>query len=336
MTPISDGHTDVADLGATARLARHIHYEIVPMTSIEQAISDLPERALVSVTCSPTAGIEVTQRHTERLAADGFTVPPHIAARLVRDADHARELADWARSLALGEVFVIAGDAPTPLGPYEGALGFMRDFLSAGPGVARLGIAGYPDGHALIDDALMASQLAAKQALLDECGVDGWVSTQMCFDPDAIVSWVDTMRAAGLHLPVRLGVPGVVDRTRLVKVGVRTGVGASLRFLTKNASAVAHLVAPGGYDPVEIIDEVSPHAARLDIESLHAFTFNAVADTVDWHRRITADHRAAGSPPTTAPPERPTVYGRPSPRLSVCGGTPRADGENRRTTTNSR
>jgi len=78
-----------------------------------------------------------------------------------------------------------------------------------------------------------------------------------------------------------------------MKIGVRTGVGASLRFLAKNASAVAQLVGPGGYDPADIVDAISPHAERLGIESLHSFTFNAVADTVAWRERITGAHGAA-------------------------------------------
>ena len=77
---------------------------------------------------------------------------------------------------------MIAGDATEPAGPYEGALPFIRDLLDADPGVARVGFAGYPDGHAFIDAAELAEQLHAKQALLADAGVDGWISTQMCFD----------------------------------------------------------------------------------------------------------------------------------------------------------
>jgi methylenetetrahydrofolate reductase (NADPH) len=293
LTSISNGPDGAVDPAASARLAQDIAFEIVPMKSIERAIGELPPGAHVSVTCSPTGGIELTQQHAERLVADGFAVTPHIAARLVQSRRHAAELAAWARSHRLVEVFVIAGDAPEPAGPYDGALAFLHDFMAAAPGVERIGISGYPDGHALIDASAITDALHAKQALLDETGVDGWVSTQMCFDRDAIVSWLERERSAGLHLPVRLGVPGVVDRTRLMKVGVRTGVGASLRFLTKNAATVAQLVAPGGYDPAEIVGAISADAERLGIESLHSFTFNAVADTVDWHARITGGHRAA-------------------------------------------
>lgn len=270
-----------------AALVADLHYEIVPMASIEQAIDDLPPNANVSVTCSPVKGIPATVEYTERLVRDGFRVVPHLAARMVESPEQAVELAHWARELGLDEVYVIAGDAPDPNGPYEGALAFMRDFLEADPGVDRLGYAGYPDGHAIIDQQVIDAQLLAKQEVLAQAGVGGWVSTQMCFDEGRIRQWLQTQRARGLALPIRLGVPGVVDRARLMKMGTRLGVGASLRYLSKNTSTVMHMLAPGGFDPTDLVVAFADDADALGIEALHSFTFNAVADTRAWQEQLT-------------------------------------------------
>lgn len=267
-------------------LVEQLQYELVPMASIEQAIDDLPAAAHVSVTCSPAKGIAATQEFTDRITALGHTVVPHFAARLVAGPEEAAELAAWVRDRGLAEVFVIAGDAPEPAGPYEGAIDFIRDFLAAEPGLERLGITGYPDGHALIDGEEVSRHLHAKQSVLAEFGVGGWVSTQMCFDETTIRSWLERERAAGLTLPVRLGVPGVVDRTRLMSMGTRLGIGASMRYLAKNRSTVMHLMAPSGFDPTEMVVEFAADADRLGIEALHAFTFNAVADTRAWQEAI--------------------------------------------------
>jgi methylenetetrahydrofolate reductase (NADPH) len=266
-----------------------MHFEIVPMKSVDAAIAALPPQANVSVTCSPTAGIPETRRLTELLVGTGHHVTPHVAARLVTGPGEAAGLAAWTRSIGIDEVFVIAGDAPTPAGPYDGALGFLRDFVAAGPGVTRIGITGYPDGHALIDSATLTEQLHAKQRLLDDAGLSGWVSTQMCFDAEAIRSWLEQERRAGLHLPIRLGVPGVVDRARLLRMGTRLGIGTSLRFLSKNTATIGRLVAPGGYDPSRLVGALAPDAARLGIDALHSFTFNAVDATFDWQQRLLAD-----------------------------------------------
>jgi methylenetetrahydrofolate reductase (NADPH) len=287
--------TDVVDVVEAAEpamrtamrdLVEHLHFEIVPMTSIEEAIDALPAGSRVSITCSPAKGIAPTLEYVERLIALGHRPIPHIAARLVEGPDQAHDLARWAREHQLSEVFVVAGDAPEPTGAYEGALPFIRDFLAAEPGVERVGITGYPDGHALIDTSELDSQLLAKQAVLHEFGVGGWISTQMCFDDDMIRTWIREQRAAGVTLPIRLGVPGVVDRTRLMKMGTRLGIGASLRFLAKNRSTVMQLMAPGGFDPTELVVAFADDAEELGIEALHAFTFNAVADTRAWQEAI--------------------------------------------------
>ena len=285
---LDDTTPALAEPGAMSDLVANLHYEIVPMKTIEQAIEDLPPGADVSVTCSPARGIVATQGYTDRLLSLGHRPVPHLAARLVEGPQHAAQLAAWLRAHEIPEVFVIAGDAPEPTGPYEGALPFMRDLLAADPGVRRLGFTGYPDGHTLIDEGELDAQLHAKQALVQEAGLHGWISTQMCFDDRKIRSWIETQREAGIRLPIRLGVPGVVDRTRLMNMGTRLGIGASIRYLSKNRSTVMHLMAPGGFDPTDMVVAFADDADRLGIEALHSFTFNAVADTRTWQETIIA------------------------------------------------
>jgi methylenetetrahydrofolate reductase (NADPH) len=286
--PFGSSQRDTESSPAMRELARNLHFELVPMKSIEDAMAALPPKADVSLTCSPVKGIIATQEYTERLLALGHRPTPHIAARLVESPVHAKQIASWLREQHLSEVFVIAGDATEPAGPYEGSLPFMRDLLDADPGVKRVGFAGYPDGHAFIDAAELVEQVHAKQSLLAEAGVDGWISTQMCFDADRIREWLTGQRAAGLNLPIRLGIPGVVDRTRLMTMGARLGVGTSLRFLSKNRSTVMKLMAPGGYDPTDLVVALADDATALGIEALHSFTFNAVADTRKWQEAMIA------------------------------------------------
>ena len=273
---------------AMGRLVSNLHFELVPMKSIDQAIADLPPNALVSVTCSPVKGIAATQEITLRLLELGHRPTPHFAARLVESEVQAKQLAGWLREHAVEEVFVIAGDAAEPVGPYEGSAPFVRDLLSGDPGVARVGFAGYPDGHAFLEPSVVAEQLVARHDLLAEAGVDGWISTQMCFDDDRIRHWIEEQRAAGISVPIRLGIPGVVDRARLMTMGTRLGIGTSLRYLSKNRSTVMKLMAPGGYDPTDLVVAFADDAERLGIEALHSFTFNAVADTRAWQEAIIA------------------------------------------------
>ncbi len=267
------------------KLVRNMRYELVPLKSLDQAIADLPNGAPVSVTCSPAKGIATTQDLCEKLIAKGHNVVPHFAARLVEGPEHATKLAAWVRKHGIREVFIIGGDAEVP--PYyQFALPFMRDFLGADPGVETIGFGSYPDGHATISNEELHSALIEKEALLKRFGINGVTSTQMCFDAPLILKWLKSLRAAGFTTPVNLGLPGVVDRTRLMSVGLRTGVGQSLRYLKKNKASLTLMFAPGGYDPTKLLADLAPHVEELGIVGIHSFTFNSTADTASWQRAI--------------------------------------------------
>jgi hypothetical protein len=51
---------------------------------------------------------------------------------------------------------------------------------------------------------------------------------------------------------------------------------------------VMQLMAPGGYDPTDMVVAFADEAKTLGIEALHSFTFNAVADTRKWQEAIIA------------------------------------------------
>jgi hypothetical protein len=66
-----------------------------------------------------------------------------------------------------------------------------------------------------------------------------------------------------------------------------------MRYLSKNRSTVMHLMAPGGYDPTDLVAAFADDAEELGIEALHSFTFNSVADTRAWQEAIVTGHGAS-------------------------------------------
>lgn len=266
-------------------LVTEARYEVVPMKNVDGQIEHLPAGASVSVTCSPAKSIEATLELAERITARGHLAVPHFAARMVEDRDHVKRLAAYCSDHGLREVFLVAGDAPTPHGPYDGVVAFLRDFLDCDHGVTRIGVAAYPDGHALIDPAVVHEALHTKQAMLTEAGIDGYASTQMCFDLRKWKQWAAAERAAGFTLPLHLGVPGVIDRGKLLTMGARLGIGSSMRFVKKNSGALLRLFSPSGYDPNKMITPLSKVAGELGIEGIHLFTFNNVEATVAWQHK---------------------------------------------------
>ena len=241
---------------ARTELLRNVRWELVPLKSIEPAIASLPPGSSVSVSCSPTKGIDATLDIVGRLLDEGHDAVPHLAARMVEGPEHLARITAWCQRHRPRELFVIAGDSEQPLGPFDDSTLLLRELLDR-RAATGYGIAGYPDGHPLIPSAAQREALQAKQTLFHQAGVTGSISTQMCFDTARVNEWINTIRAQGIELPVRFGLPGVVDRAKLLTLGTRLGIGASLRFLRKNRAAVGHLVGPGGYDPTSLVDGVA-------------------------------------------------------------------------------
>lgn len=269
-------------------LTDKLTFEVVPLKSLAGAIEALPAGAEVSVTCSPSKGIEETQRLTAELQEQGFAAIPHFSARMVRDSAHTAELAGWCRELGLNKVFIVGGDAEEP-GDYAGAVEFLRDFLAADHGLTTIGVTAYPDGHAFLNDEKLRWALHEKQRLLAEAGVDGYCSTQMCFDPDTIAKWLRTEREHGLTLPVHLGISGVVDKSKLLTMGARLGIGDSLAYLRKNVGAIVKMMTTVNYDPNDLLLPLSADMVDLGVEGMHVFTFNQVAATNEWREKTIAN-----------------------------------------------
>jgi len=275
----------------SAALIAGMAFELVPIGAVAAAADALPAAAHVTVTCSPTRGIEPTQQLCDELRRRGHRPVPHLAARTVTERRQVAAIASWLRTEEQREVFVIAGDAAAASGPYPDALSFLRELLDHDPGLRRIGVAAYPDGHPFIAGTALTTALHAKQELLASAGVAATATTQMCFDPVAVGRWLRQERSNGLTMPVDLGIPGVVDRRRLLSLGVRLGVGTSLRFLRKQRATMTAML--GGYDPSGLVDELVAATTDLGVTGLHSFTFNSVGPTVAWQRSV-IDGAAAG------------------------------------------
>lgn len=266
-------------------LTDELTFELVPLKSLDAAVQALPAGAEVSVTCSPTKGIEETQRLTAELQSQGFVPIPHISARMVRDHTHTVELAEWCRELGLRQIFIVGGDAEVP-GEYPGAVEFLADFLTTNHGIDTIGVTAYPDGHAFLSHETLRWALHEKQRLLAEAGVNGYCSTQMCFDPDAIAKWLRVEREMGLTLPVHLGISGVVDKAKLLTMGARLGIGDSLKYLRKNVGAVVKMMTTISYDPNDLLLPLSSDLLDLGVTGMHVFTFNQVEATNTWRESV--------------------------------------------------
>ncbi|MDQ0596748.1 methylenetetrahydrofolate reductase (NADPH) [Streptomyces canus] len=260
-----------------------VRYEVLPAGATEdKVLAHVPRDVVVTVTASPVKGLEPTLALTERLAAHGHRVVPHVPARLLRDEVHLKEVSDRLRESGVDDVFVPAGDADPPAGAYEGALPVLRALGELGSPFARVGVTGYPESHPLIHDDITI------QSMWDKREHATYVVSNLCFDPRVLGEWIVRLRRRDVTLPVHVGVAGPVQRAKLLAMATKIGVGESTRFLTKHPSWFVRFAAPGGYAPERLLTraEQALTAPSAGVAGLHLFTFNQIAETERWRREL--------------------------------------------------
>lgn len=276
--------TRLADPDVRSTLRRWLEqprYEVLPLRPVVAEIAEaLPTPTTITVTASTSHGLAATIEVAEQVATLGHRVVPHLAARLLRDEVELKEIADRLDRTGIRDVFVIAGDAAAPAGTFEGALGVVEALARIAPEL-EVGVAGYPETHPRISDDVTI------QALWDKREYASYVVSQVCFDSRSVRRWVARLRARGLTLPVLLGVPGPVPTGQLLRVGQRIGVGESLRFLAGQAGML-RVVKPGAFDPLPLLAATAA-PGPAPVSGLHLYTFNAVAVTEQWRRRLLAE-----------------------------------------------
>lgn len=255
-------------------------YEIIPMKGVEQQLAYLPDDAIVTVTSSPTKGIDATLALTTLLRRRHHArVVPHVAARLIHDTVHLKDLLQQLTDLGVEEVFVVAGDAETPFGPFEGTVPLLRAMADIGHSM-RVGITGYPESHAFIPDDTTIRVMHEKEPYSTH------IVSQICYDPAVTARWIAAVRARGTRLPIYIGLPGVVDLAKLLRISARVGIGDSLRYLRKQGGTVAKLV--GGYRPDALVENLAATVADPDmrVAGWHLFTFNEIRRTEAWRQDL--------------------------------------------------
>jgi methylenetetrahydrofolate reductase (NADPH) len=259
-------------------LLEHARYEVLPTASTEDKLLEhVPRDREVTVTASPGKGLEATLALAERLAGHGYVATPHLAARMVSGRSELAEICDRLVASGIKHVFVPGGDAEA-VGDYPDALALLEDLRELDRPFTQVGITGYPESHPTIHDDLTI------QAMWDKRRYATHVVSNLTFDPAMIRTWVRRMRSRGITMPVLLGMPGPVERAKLLAMATRIGVGESTRFLAKHKGTFARLAAPGGFTGERFLEKCAPALGEADalVEGIHVFTFNQIAETEAW------------------------------------------------------
>jgi methylenetetrahydrofolate reductase (NADPH) len=177
---------------------------------------------------------------------------------------------------------VPGGDQDPPAGSYSAALDLLEDLTALGSPFPEVGVTGYPESHPTINDDLVV------QAMWDKRRHATHVVSNLSFDPATIKRWLDRVRARGVMMPMLLGIPGPIDRGKLLAMATKIGVGDSTRFLNKHKGTFARLAAPGGFTGEKFLQKCAADLAapEFGLEGVHVFTFNQVAETEKWRSEL--------------------------------------------------
>ncbi|MER7604683.1 methylenetetrahydrofolate reductase [Nocardioides sp. NPDC127503] len=253
----------------------------------------LPRGTRVNITFLGNESSAMRVQAADAVGRVGFVPVPHLSARRLESHEVLQQfLAELQSHGASDDVFVVAGDPPSPQGPYEDALDLIESGLLERYGVKSVGIAGYPDGHPHISEEILWSSLHAKVASLQHRGLSGAITTQFGFDLDLTLDWVQQTRNRGIDLPIRIGVPGPAGIRRLLSYAKRFGVGSSASIAKKYGFSITNILGTAGPDLFidDLRDRYDP--IKHGEVGLHFYTFGGLGATSEWLVQYSRSQRA--------------------------------------------
>jgi len=263
--------------------------EITP--SEEDRLPDLksllPAGTAVHVAHTPKTSFDRVIHAALAVRHAGFRATPHIAVRRVLDSRTLRDALSELRAGGVDQIFLIAGDAPQPIGEFSGTLDVLQSGILEDSGLTRVGIAGHPEGHNAVAGDVLWEALDVKQAFAARAALDMHIVTQFGFDGGAFSIWAGELARRGIRLPVRLGLAGPAPIAKLLHFAIQCGVGASMRGAMRNLKSAAHTLNLATTPDQHLLSLLqSPVPAQ--IVAPHFFAFGGALETARWMRKVAA------------------------------------------------
>jgi methylenetetrahydrofolate reductase (NADPH) len=231
------------------------------------------EPAFVSVTNS--AGGSGNSACTQAVGAhlqDALQTPSvcHVVAQGHTRESLAATAAAW-RAAGIVNVLALRGDPRPGVTPsdFAHASDMIPQLVEAG---FCVGAAAYPEGHVTARDlAEDLTYLRAKQ----DAGAS-FLVTQLCFDNQAIYAFLDAARAAGITVPITVGIMPFFTKSQLERMVFMCGASmpaAVVKLLYRYGDDPAALKAAGVAYAQEQLAGLKAHG----VDALHLYTMNKPA-----------------------------------------------------------
>jgi methylenetetrahydrofolate reductase (NADH) len=220
----------------------------------------------------------------------GFNPVPHIAAREMPSREALDDFLARIRGEAdVTRILLIAGDVAAAKGPFRSSFDVRASGLIEARGVARVSVAGHPEGHPYLaaDATVRALEAWRDWGRMTKIRVD--IVTQFCFEAAPILGFIGELDARGIDLPVIVGLAGPASPATLTKFALRCGVGNSIRSLRSQIGRFGRLLADTGPDDVMRGLQSAPQTATESIAGFHLFPFGGLRKAADWLRPYRAE-----------------------------------------------
>jgi methylenetetrahydrofolate reductase (NADPH) len=264
--------------------------EVIPRSAakIESFKDILPKNTRVYIAHLETEDIAAMVATAKRLNDEGFTVMPHIPARIIQNqAMLSNWISMYQNEAGVDEALLLAGGSKEPVGDFNSSIQLIESGLFDKAGFKRLHIAGHPEGSIDIDPSggmqNVSEALSWKQEFSKRTDASMGIATQFCFDADVVKKWSDNIKENGIDIPIHIGIAGPAKLQTLLKFSIECGIGASMKVLTKRAKDITKLLLP--YKPTQILNKLAEYKSKepeFNIEQVHFFPIGGIKQTVDW------------------------------------------------------
>jgi methylenetetrahydrofolate reductase (NADPH) len=275
--------------GRIVSFMRGASTEITPSETnrLPELAAVLPPGAAVYVAHTPHASFAQVIQAALAVRRAGFVATPHIAVRRVPDSDTLRTALAELRAGGVEDILLIAGDAPRPVGEFSSTLGVLESRIIEESGIARMGIAGHPEGHNAVATPVLWEALEAKQAFAARSGVKAHIVTQFGLNGAAFKPWERELVRRRILLPVRVGIAGPAPMAKLLHFAIQCGIGASMRVLMRNLSSAAHSSGLATSPDQHLLGLLGAPVS-VQITAPHFFAFGGALETARWMQKIAA------------------------------------------------
>lgn len=262
--------------------------EISPKQALESndLEGNFPLGTRVYITDVGTDTTDTIVKGAKRVKDMGYSPVPHFASRRLTTHSALEDRIARLCDAGVDDVLIIGGGLEKHAGEFDSTMAVLESGLFDRFGIKKMGIAGHPEGSPDFSDNVAQEALLLKQAYADRTDSELRIVTQFGFNAEHFITWAEGLSASGVNLPVHLGVAGPAKLTTLVKFAAMCGVGNSIQFIKKRASAVTSLL--GGFDPDEIVKPIEQHVLNNPdsaITQVHVFPFGGVKKSAEWLRQ---------------------------------------------------